>query len=112
MTTEVSTVIPLYTDSFYTYSVPLEGLVRQLTFRWVGFSKQWTMDIHDMDGSPVVTGIALVPNYNIMLNYNRPTFKGCFVLSASSPKMAARYREDQNIIPLYFTLTHYYDKKD
>lgn len=77
-------VVPTFQNrsSKYTIEVELNSEVFRLRFIWNSREQSWYMDILDQDDIEILTGIKLVINYELLLQYeaydNLP--KGEFIL--------------------------------
>lgn len=74
--------LPLFTDVYHEYSLPLEDDNFILTFLWQERTSSWYMDIRKDDLTPVVLGIRLVIDFPILADYKLKDFglNGYFVL--------------------------------
>lgn len=52
--------------SHWTQTTALDGREYLLTFRWSQRTGRWTLDLHDQDGDPIVTGRALAPSLRLL----------------------------------------------
>lgn len=61
--------LPLFKESNYLYTVPLERVSYQLKFYYNERMEQWIMDLLYADGVPIVLGQALIANYPLFSEY-------------------------------------------
>ena len=61
----VTLQLPVDTPYFETLC-QLDGTLYQFTFRWNARNEQWTFDLADGAGDPVVSGIAVVVNFPLI----------------------------------------------
>jgi hypothetical protein len=47
-------------------SVALDGVVYRLTFKWNTRSQSWSMTIAEDDGTPIVSGIKILPQISLL----------------------------------------------
>lgn len=55
----------------FVQSVTLDGEVYKLHYSWNDFSAQWTVDVRSAQDEDIVRGIAVVPNYPLLLQHHR-----------------------------------------
>lgn len=107
--TTVYTELPLFSDPIYEYTVSLESQQRVLTFYYNETDFAWRMDLRNIDGTAVATGIKLVPEYPILGNFRSPYLSGYFILSTENTKQSERFFTDISIVPNFYRLFHIYD---
>lgn len=79
---KIATEIPLFSDPIYQYNISIENRSRQLRFKWNDRTSSWYMDLYNEDGTEVLLGIKLVPQYPIAVDYNMGGYglTGFFIL--------------------------------
>ena len=55
--------------SNYSFSSALDGSTYRFVFIYNGRSKQWVMNISDINRNPIINGIKLVLNYSLLDQY-------------------------------------------
>jgi len=106
--------LPLYAERNYTYGMSLEGRAYTLTFKWNRKSRSWYIDIRLEDRTPIVLGIALVPQYPIIVDYNLEEvgLNGHFELLPVNPDLASKVGEEFSTVPEFFRLYYVYTTAD
>ncbi len=51
----------------------LDGVTYSFRFRWNQRSARWHMDLSTLDGSPIASGIALVPSFPLLRRLTHPS---------------------------------------
>lgn len=102
--------LPLYAERKYSYGISLEGVSYTLTFYWNRKAKSWHMDIHLEDRTQVVLGVALVPQYPMLVDYNLEEIgmNGHFELMPVNADLSSKAGEEFSIIPEFFRLYYVY----
>lgn len=65
-------IIPFREPSYWTEQITLDNEIFILYFKWNALNEFWTMDILNGDESPIILGIKIVPNYNLLAAYTQP----------------------------------------
>ena len=102
-------VIPLYSDKDYQYSISLQGQSFQLRFTYNETMKLYTMQIIDVDGNKLLSGVGVVPNYPIAVDYVIPNLTGAFYLAPVSDVNFEAYKLYPEDIHKYYEMTYLYD---
>ena len=55
----------------FVQTVSIEGEAYKLHFAWNDFAGQWTMGVRTMQGIDIARGIAVVPNFPLLMQYHR-----------------------------------------
>lgn len=55
----------------FVQTVTLDGNSYILHYSWNDFSQQWTLGVRDMQNNDIVRGIAIVPNFPLLMQYHR-----------------------------------------
>lgn len=53
-------------NAVWSESISLDQVVYRLTFRWNLRSQSWSMTISEDDGTPIVTGIKILPQISLL----------------------------------------------
>ncbi|AEK21603.1 hypothetical protein K5_069 [Pseudomonas phage K5] len=108
MSTTYIDTLPLYQDRKYRYAVAIEGISRVLQFYWNSRSRQWHMDIFDEELTPILTGLAVVPQYPIMADYamQHIGFNGYFLLMPVNLEQVQYKHDASDIVPQFFELLY------
>lgn len=53
-------------NAVWSESVDLDGIVYRLTFTWSTRSQSWSMTIATNDGTPIVSGIKILPQISLL----------------------------------------------
>lgn len=72
--------LPLFDDYEYSYTIALQSLTYIITFKYNERKALWFMDLATEDSTPVISGVGVVPNYPIALDYALGNLKGYFWL--------------------------------
>lgn len=103
------TPVPLYQDTYYRYSLNLEGQQRNFNFYWNERDGGWHMDISNADGTKVISGKKLVASYPMLADYRLDSkgLTGYFVLEPSNFSTVVDPL-DSTVIPQFFNLYYIY----
>lgn len=63
-------IIPFKEPSFWQEQIQLSGVTYTLKFKWNALNKFWSMDIYLSDNVPVVVGVKIVNNWNLLEQYS------------------------------------------
>lgn len=102
-------VLPLYPETIYSYFVNLEGDSYKLLFDYNETMQLYTLSIYDQDSVPLVTGLGLVPNYPIGLDFIIKNLTGTFLLLPNGEVPVEYYKLYPDKIDKYYTLSYVYD---
>ena len=110
MTETVYVEIPLYDDRKYMYGVSLEGVSYILSFHWNQKAKQWSMDIRLEDRTEIAMGVALVPQYPMLIDYplEEIGMSGYFLLMPVNSSISSQITEEKDMMPTFFKLFYVY----
>lgn len=75
-----STILPLYSDPFYSYNIDIDNEAFRFTFRWNQRAEQWFMSITDSDDTVIIYNVALVATYPILRQFSLEKPVGEFYL--------------------------------
>lgn len=64
------TVLPLFDNPYYTYSIDIDNEAMEFTFRWNERAEQWMMTIADSGGDVILRNIPLVPAYPLLKQFS------------------------------------------
>lgn len=83
--------IPL-TPQAQVFQIELAKVIYTMTLLWCNGSNTWVLNIADRDGVPIVRGIPLVANTNLLEQYDYLNFGG---------KLVALTDDDPSVPPTY-----------
>jgi hypothetical protein len=101
--------VPLFSDFHYTYSITLEGNSYNLEFLYNERMELYTLTMYSADGSLLVAGHAVVPNYPIFGDYALPDLDGFFFMEPISEIEAEAYKTYPAQIHKYYRMVYLYD---
>jgi len=61
--------VPFQDFPAFSETTALDGQVYRLTFRWNTRGQYWTLKVSQADGTPILSGIKLVPDYELISAY-------------------------------------------
>lgn len=59
-------VLPMFSDPSFTQRITLDNVPYRLQFHWNYRGQHWTLSIQDAQGNPVLSGIKLVLQFNLL----------------------------------------------
>ena len=101
--------LPLYQKYDYNYSINLEGESYNLRFTYNQIMKLYTLSVSDQDGNKLISGVGLVPNYPILLDYNVSSLTGAIVMVPNSEVDVEYYKLYPDQIHRYYSLNYFYE---
>lgn len=101
--------IPLFEDSFYSYSIALENVTYVLSFKYVERMELWIFDLYDAESNPLVLGMGLVPFYPISLDYVISELSGYFWLEQIADINTEQYKQYPEELSQYYRMFYIYD---
>lgn len=112
--TTVYTELPLFSDLRYRYGATLQGVSWQFTFYWNERINQWHMDIRREDQTALVLGIAMVPQYPMLIDYNleESGLTGYFLLMPVNVSVAEQLDDESSVMPEFFKFYYVYVTED
>jgi hypothetical protein len=110
MATYSVTEVPLYQDTYYRYTLNLEGIQRTLNFYWNERDGGWHFDLKNIDGTPVILGQKLVAQYPILVDYRltSKSLSGYMMLVPNNIETRVDPL-DSSVIPQFFKLYYIYE---
>lgn len=106
-----TTELPLFSTTYYRYSINLEGRQRNLTFYWNEREGAWHFDLRNSDNSAVILGQKLVPQHPIAADYNLESgsLTGYFMLL---PDNIAKKVDtlDYKVVPQFFSFFYVHEE--
>lgn len=63
-------LIPFKLPAQWRASITLDNIQFNLIFRWNAMNQYWVMDILTSEDEPVIFGVKLVTNYNLLAQYS------------------------------------------
>lgn len=98
--------IPIIDEPFYDLSISLEGNSYIIQFTYVERMNLYTMSLFDSDNNPIVQGIAVVPEYPIMLDYAIPDLSGYFLLTKKATLLSEPYKTYPDKLTEYYWMMY------
>lgn len=98
--------IPFQTAAAFTQEVTLDEVPYRLAFAWNGRAGHWSMTFQDRDGTPLVEGIRIVPEYELIRQFpgrGIPPGMIFFVDPLGLRKVINRNDVPTDIEPVYMT---------
>ncbi len=94
--------IPL-TPEAQTFSIALAGINYQFKLAWNSIANLWTLDIADANEVPIISGIPLVANTDLLEPYPYLGFNGRLIAQTDgAPNVAPTYENLGSLGQLYF----------
>jgi hypothetical protein len=87
--------LPIFNDTFYSYSVSLEGNRYTLTFLFLERLGSWVLTLQDSEGFVLVRNERLTPDSLLFSDYKLPELSGGFYFE---PKTQAAFQNEDNTI--------------
>lgn len=106
----VAVALPLFDDPSYSYNVSLEGNSYNLKFEYNERDGLYFLSLSDVDNNLIVGGVALVPNYPILLDYPILTLSGFIWMDEISDIIFEPYKQYPDKLSQYYTLSYSYNK--
>ena len=110
--TEVYISMPLYSDQDYRYQISLEGNTYVFRVYYNARMQLWMMDLSLENGSSILSGVGLVPNYLIAEDYALPDLTGFFYLEPIENINTERYKTNPTSLAQYYRLFYIYNLED
>ncbi len=112
--TQVAIELPLYSDPSYQYSASVENKSRLFRFKWNDRTTSWHMDVLNDDGTEILLGIKLVPQYPIVVDYQFDSYgiTGYFILMQKNAKQLGRDNSLITDIPERYTLFYVFEEAE
>lgn len=76
--------LPLFNDTYYSYSINLEGNTYVLEFLYVERAKTWIFYLKDSEQNVLISGQRLTPNTLLFNNYKIDNLTGGFYYTPTS----------------------------
>jgi hypothetical protein len=64
-------IIPFKKPAQWRQEIELDGALFILRFKWNALNEFWTMDVLDGDENPIVYGVKVVVNWNLLEQYSK-----------------------------------------
>ena len=103
--------IPIIDNPFYDMSISLEGNSYVIQFTYVERMSLYVMSLFNSDGTPLVQGVAVVPEYPITLDYAIPNLSGYFLLTKKAELISEPYKTYPDKLAEYYWMVYLYDKE-
>lgn len=98
--------VPLSDIPFYDMSISLEGNSYIIQFTYVERMNLYTMSLFDSDNNPIIQGVAVVPEYPIMLDYAIPELSGYFLLTKKATLLSEPYKTYPDKLSEYYWMMY------
>lgn len=107
--TFVLTQLPMYTDTYYRYTINLEGRQRTMVYYWNEREGAWHFDLKDADGTSVLLGQKIVAQYPIAADYRLEgrNLSGYFILLPNNTSTRLD-PTDSSVAPQFFKFYYIY----
>lgn len=106
--TLTTTPMLLYPDTYYDYSISLQGNSYIVEMIYNERSKLYYMNLYDSDRNPIFLGQALIPTYPIAIDYALTNLSGWFWLENNSALISEPYKTYPDSIDKYYKLYYSY----
>lgn len=112
--TSIVTELPLFSDSYFEYSFPLENDTKIFTFRWNNRELAWYFDIKQEDLTPIIRGVKLVAYYPLLADFAlaESGITGYLTLVDSGNYASNKLSELPENLPQYYRLFYTYVTED
>ncbi len=95
--------IPL-TPEAQTFTTQLLNATYKMTLLWNSASNSWVLDIADKNGAPLISGIPVVANTDLLAPFGHMNFGGTLIAQTdNSPNIPPTYDNLGSTGHLYFT---------
>lgn len=105
----IETKLPLFTDSYYSYSVSLEENTFYLEFLYIERIQDWLFSITDAERTSLVSGQRLTPETPLFGDYQLPNLSGFFWLTPKSGEDPSNFVDRRRRLSEYFDFYYYFD---
>lgn len=94
----------------YSYSVSLEGSSYNVEIIYNDRVEGYFLSLYTADKVSLVSGVRLIPQYPIMLDYSIPGLTGFFWLEPKSLRDVQAYKEYPDRLKQYYRFTYTYSE--
>lgn len=101
--------LPLYPDTYYSYSIALEGNSYNLEFYYVERCESYFVSLFDENSNAIVLGERLVPNYPIFRDYALINLSGWIWMEEIAKIISEPYKVYPDKIDQYYLMYYIYD---
>lgn len=101
--------LPLFDDTFYSYTVPLEGSTYKLQLLYLERLSHWIISIKDSEGVDLVVGQRLTPNTRLFFGYGLGDLTGYFVFTPKADVDPQEIKDSIRQISDFYDLFYVYD---
>lgn len=101
--------MPLFTESFYTYTISLETISYSVEIVYNERMKLWLLSLYLEDKTPVFEGLGIVPGYPIALDYALNTLTGYFYLECVASIDTEQYIQYPDKLSQYYKFYYIYE---
>lgn len=103
--------MPLFPDSYYTYTIAFQGNSYILEFIYNERSSLYFINLYDADSNPIVLGEALVPNYPILLDYALFPLTGFIWMEEKADIISEPYKVYPDSIDQYYNCFYIFSEE-
>jgi len=101
--------LPLFSDAFYSYNIPLEGQSYTLEFMYNERTELYHLSLLITETREyIVRGIALVPDYPILADYQIEGLTGFIIMLSKADNDTQSYKTFPDKIDQYYELFYMY----
>jgi hypothetical protein len=101
--------LPLFSDSYYEYSISLQGVSYVLEFVYNERMSLYIFNLYDAESNPIVLGQALVPTFPILKDYAIENLTGFFWMEEKADIVHQPYKEYPDKIDKYYNFYYIYE---
>lgn len=101
--------LPLENSSDFKFSVALEESYFTIRVIYNEIMQLHTLSLFDVDGTTIIAGVGLVPNYPILKDYIIPGLTGAFFLFPKTSVNEEFYKTYPQNLKDYYYLSYIYD---
>lgn len=105
-------VLPLFDEPDYSYAIALEGESYILRFTYNERAQLYFLSLSSEDGTPIVQGVGLVPEYPIMEDYAVYPLTGFFWLEKKAELISEPYKKYPDTLSEYYDFYYSYITED
>lgn len=101
--------LPLFSDTFYSYNINLEGNKYTLEFLFIERVGDWFFSLKDSEQNTLVLNKRLTPQTGLVLDYRLANLTGFFFLSTKSGEDPERLKGDRRMLQKQYDFFYIYD---
>lgn len=100
--------LPLYSDSFYSYLSSLENQTYKIQILWNERANIWVLNLYLEDGTVLLLGERITPNYPLISEYNIDGLTGYFILVPKDEVDDEKYLTNARQLGQYYDFYYTY----